>query len=94
MVPGEGVALSCCGLVLDQLSTEDDEQAGMNLVRFALREPSILETGPDQKRRDLSLLGEQIPNFIGYVRWPYAVIRSQLEQWLAEIATPKPSSMF
>ena len=39
IVAGGGVALSRCSLVLDQLSVEGDERAGVNAVRVALREP-------------------------------------------------------
>jgi chaperonin GroEL len=39
IVAGGGVALSRCSLGLDELSVEGDERTGVNIVKFALREP-------------------------------------------------------
>jgi chaperonin GroEL len=39
IVPGGGVALSRCSLLLDELSVEGDERTGVNVVKFAMREP-------------------------------------------------------
>ena len=39
VVPGGGVALSRCSAVLDNLLLKDDEQIGVNIVKYALHEP-------------------------------------------------------
>lgn len=66
VVPGGGVALSRCSLVLDKLQVEGDERAGVNIVRFALNEPlrQIAANAGAESALVLSkVLGEKHPHF-------------------------------
>ena len=68
IVPGGGVALARCVIVLDKLKVEGDEQIGVNIVKRALQEPlrQIAENAGEEGAIVLGKVNDAKDNNFGY----------------------------